>query len=56
MLQINNMVPAPAEAKHSLKEIIRSAIASPVMSSVNNDNNTGVCRKVVSWDWGIRMR
>ena len=56
MLQINNMLHALAEAKHSLNEIMKSAIALPAMSRVNNDNNVGACRKVVSWDWGIRTR
>ncbi len=56
MLENNNIAPALAEAKNSLKEIMKYAIALPVMSWVNNDNNIGACRKVVSWDWGIRTR
>ena len=35
-----------AEAKHSLKEIMRSAMALPAVSRVNNDNNVGGFRKV----------
>ena len=56
MLQINNSALALAEAKNSLKEIMEYATALPAMSWVNNDNNIGACRKVVSWDWGIRTR
>jgi hypothetical protein len=56
MLQIDNKAAALAEAKNSLKEIMKYARALPVMSRVNNDNNIGACRKVVSWDWGIRTR
>ena len=33
------MLHALAEAKHSLNEIMESAIASPAMSRVNNGNN-----------------
>jgi hypothetical protein len=39
MLQINNSLPALAEAKHSLNEIMKSAMDSPAVSRVNNDNN-----------------
>jgi hypothetical protein len=56
MLQINNMAHAPAEAKNSLKEIMKSAIALPALSRVNNENNSGACRKVVSWDQRIGKR
>jgi hypothetical protein len=56
MLQINNMMRAPAEAKNSLNEIMKSATALPAKSRVNNDNNAGACRKVVSWDRGIGPR
>jgi hypothetical protein len=40
MLQINNNLRALAEAKHSLKEIMKSAMDLPAVSRVNNDNNT----------------
>jgi hypothetical protein len=56
MLQINNIAQAPAEAKNWLNEIMESAIALPALSRVNNENNSGACRKVVSWDWGIGTR
>jgi hypothetical protein len=46
MLQINNMMRAPAEVKNSLDEIMKSATALPAMSRVNNDNNAGACRKL----------
>jgi hypothetical protein len=39
MLQINNSLRALAEAKHSLKEIMKSAMDLPAVSRVNNDNN-----------------
>jgi hypothetical protein len=39
MLQINNMLRALAEAKHSHKEIMKSAMDLPAVSRVNNDNN-----------------
>ena len=38
MLQINNILDALAEAKHSLNEIMKSAMDLPAMSRVNNDN------------------
>jgi hypothetical protein len=38
MLQINNSLHALAEAKHSLKEIMKSAMDLPAVSRVNNDN------------------
>jgi hypothetical protein len=56
MLQINNIMRPPAEAKNPLNEIMKSAIALPAMSRVNNDNNAGACRKVVSWDRGFETR
>jgi hypothetical protein len=56
MLQINNRVSALAEAKNSLKEIMKSATALPALSWVNNDNNVEARRKVGGWDWGIRTR
>jgi hypothetical protein len=56
MLQINNMADAPAEHKNSPNEIMKSAIALPALSWVNNDNNAGACRKVVSWDREIGTR
>jgi hypothetical protein len=40
MLQINNNLRAVADAKHSLKEIMKSAMDLPAVSRVNNDNNT----------------
>ena len=39
MLQINNILRALAEAKHSLDQIIESAIDLTPVSGVNNDNN-----------------
>jgi hypothetical protein len=39
MLQINNILHALAEAKHSLKEIMKSAMDLPAISRVNNNNN-----------------
>jgi hypothetical protein len=39
MLQINNNLRALANAKHSLKEIMESAMDLPAVSRVNNDNN-----------------
>jgi hypothetical protein len=39
MLQINNILRALAEAKHSLDQIIESAMDLTPMSRVNNDNN-----------------
>jgi hypothetical protein len=56
MLQIRNKAHALAQAKHSLDEIMKSARALPAVSRVNNDNNAGACRKVVSWDRGFRTR
>jgi hypothetical protein len=50
MLQINNMLRALAEAKHSLKDIMKSAIALPAVSRVNNGNNVDDRRKGGSWD------
>jgi hypothetical protein len=38
MLQINNILHAPTEAKHSLKEIMKSAMDLPAVSRVNNDD------------------
>jgi hypothetical protein len=39
MLQINNILRAVTEAKHSLKEIIESAMHLPARSRVNIENN-----------------
>jgi hypothetical protein len=39
MLQINNILRALAEAKHSHKEIMKSAMDLPAVSRVNNDNS-----------------
>jgi hypothetical protein len=39
MLQINNILRALAEAKHSLDQIIESAMDLTPVSRVNNDNN-----------------
>jgi hypothetical protein len=39
MLQINNSLHALTEAKHSLNEIMKSAMDLPAVSRVNNDNN-----------------
>jgi hypothetical protein len=41
MLQINNSLHALTEAKHSLKEIMKSAMGLPALWRVNNDNNIG---------------
>jgi hypothetical protein len=38
MLQINNSLRALAKAKHSPKEIMKSAMDLPAVSRVNNDN------------------
>jgi hypothetical protein len=38
MLQINNNLRALEEAKHSLKEIMKSAMDLPAVSRVNNKN------------------
>jgi hypothetical protein len=54
MLQINNMLSALAEAKHSLDEIIESATGLSAMLRVNSGNNVGAFRNVGSWDRGIR--
>jgi hypothetical protein len=50
MLQIGNMLLALAEAKHSLNEIMKSAIALPAVSRVNSGNNVDDRRKGGSWD------
>jgi hypothetical protein len=39
MLQINNNLHALAEAKHSLNQIMKSAMDLTAVSRVNNDNN-----------------
>jgi len=39
MLQINNILRAVAEAKHSLKEIMKSAMDLPAGSRVNIEKN-----------------
>jgi hypothetical protein len=56
MLQINNMLPALAEAKHSLDEIIEMARDLRTMFRVNSGKNVGAFRNIGSWDWGIRTR
>jgi hypothetical protein len=56
LLQINNVDHAPAEGKHSMKEIMKTATALPALSCVNNDNNIDARREVGSWDWGIPTR
>jgi hypothetical protein len=45
MLQINNILHALAEAKHSLDQIIESAMDLPAVSRVNNDNNAAASAK-----------
>jgi hypothetical protein len=50
MLQINNILHALAEAKHSLDQIIESAMDLPAVSRVNNDNNVGTSAKFAGWD------
>jgi hypothetical protein len=45
MLQINNSLQALAEAKHSLNQIMKSAMDLPAVSRVNNDNNIGASAK-----------
>ena len=45
MLQINNILHALAEAKHSLDQIIESAMDLTAVSRVNNDNNVGTSPK-----------
>jgi hypothetical protein len=44
MLQINNILHALAEAKHSLKEIMKSAMDLPAVSRVNNNGVDGSAR------------
>jgi hypothetical protein len=39
MLQINNSLQALTEAKHSLNQIMKSAMDLTAVSRVNNDNN-----------------
>lgn len=41
MLQINNSLRALAEAKHSLNQIMESAMDLPAVSRVNNEGNIG---------------
>jgi hypothetical protein len=53
MLQINNILHALAEAKHSLDQIIESAMDLPAVSRVNNDNNIGASAKSAA---GIREK
>jgi hypothetical protein len=48
MLQINNILHALAEAKHSLDQIIESAMDLPPVSWVNNDNNAETSAKSVA--------
>jgi hypothetical protein len=50
MLQINNILHALAEAKHSPDQIMESAMDLPAVSWVNNDNNIWRVRKVRGWD------
>jgi hypothetical protein len=50
MLQINNILHALAEAKHSLDQIIESAMDLTPVSRVNNDNNVETFCKVCGWD------
>jgi hypothetical protein len=50
MLQINNILHALAEAKHSPDQIMESAMDLPAVSRVNNDNNVWRVRKVRGWD------
>jgi hypothetical protein len=45
MLQINNILHALTEAKHSLDQIIESAMDLPALSRVNNDNNVWTYEK-----------
>jgi hypothetical protein len=49
MLQINNSLRALAEAKHSLKEIMKSAMDLPAVSRVNNDNDFDSSAASVAW-------
>jgi hypothetical protein len=50
MLQINNILHALAEAKHSLDQIIRIGNGFNPVSRVNNDNNVEDFSKVCGWD------
>jgi hypothetical protein len=45
MLQINNILHALAEAKHSHKEIMKSAMDLPAVSRMNNDGSVDRCAK-----------
>ena len=45
MLQINNILHALTEAKHSLDQIIESAMDLTPVSRVNNDNNVKTSAK-----------
>jgi hypothetical protein len=53
MLQINNSLHALAEAKHSLNEIMKSAMDLPAVSQVNNENNDRASAKSAA---GIREK
>ena len=48
MLQINNILHARAEAKHSLDHIIESALDLTPVSRVNNDNKVETSPKSVA--------
>jgi hypothetical protein len=45
MLQINNILHALTEAKHSLNQIIESAMDLAALSRVNSDNNVWTYEK-----------
>jgi hypothetical protein len=49
MLQINNILCALAEAQHSLKEIMKSAMDLPAVSRVNNDNTFDGSATSAAW-------
>jgi hypothetical protein len=49
MLQINNNLRALAEAEHSLKEIMKSAMDLPAVSRVNSDKNIDGSARSAAW-------
>jgi hypothetical protein len=53
MLQINNSLHALTETKHSLNQIMKSAMDLPAVSRVNNENNIWTSAKSTA---GIREK
>jgi hypothetical protein len=56
MLQINNILHALEEAKHSLDQIIESAMDLPAVFGMNNGSNAAASAKSAGWDQGNRMQ